>query len=274
MRVNILRTLAGLVEAVVRAYIPPGDRQNFAGAGPLARARPRMHARAPLFMDTVLLTSGYPSGTLAELRRHWNVIDIRSQEGALDHLRRKSAVLSAAVIGNAFPDGFVGGDLGAEEMLARLLERDRSLPIIISTRNRDPRMIVQLVRQGAFDYVIEPSDRTDPEEVFAYTQNLVLALRRAVHLRAVLRENEQLRRRDSADVAAPPQPWAEAPIPAPGGRLNYRQTMRQCERQLIARALRQSHNNITRAAEMLGLKRTTLRYRIRQLDLRRNVRGH
>lgn len=219
-------------------------------------------------MDTVLLTSGYPSATVSELKRHWKIIDIRHQGRALERLPELKETFSAAVIGNASID--IQADVGANEMLEALLARDPAMPIIISTRNRDPRVIVKLVRNGAFDYVIEVNDRTDTEEVFAYTQNLVLALKRAVHLRTVLRENEQLRR-DSGTGAPVPIGAIEQQlvIPArPGARgLNWRETMLQCERQLVSKALRQTQGNITRAADLLGIKRTRLRYRIRQLGL-------
>jgi len=219
-------------------------------------------------MDTVLLTSGYPSATVAELRRHWKIIDIRHQGRALDRLHEIKEPLSAAVIGNASLD--IQADVGANEMLAALLQVDPAMPIIISTRNRDPRVIVNLVRNGAFDYVIEVADRTDPEEVFAYTQNLVLALKRAVHLRTILRENEQLRR-DSGVTAQVSLSAIEQQLPFPARpgvqRLNWRETMLQCERQLVSKALRQTNGNITRAASLLGIKRTRLRYRIRQLGL-------
>jgi DNA-binding NtrC family response regulator len=219
-------------------------------------------------MDSVLITSGYPSATVSELKRHWKIIDIRNQSQALQRLPELKETISAAVIGNASYEN--KPVVGANEMLEALLARDPDLPIIISTHNRDPRVIVNLVRKGAFDYVIEVADRTDIEAIFAYTQNLVLALKRAVHLRTLLRENEQLRRDARTGVPisieAIEQPFTLPSRPGLRG-LNWRETMLHCERQLVGKALRQTNGNITRAASLLGIKRTRLRYRIRQLGL-------
>jgi len=47
--------------------------------------------------------------------------------------------------------------------------------------------------------------------------------------------------------------------------LNIEQTVGWIERQIIEEALRKAHGNKTVAAEMLGLKRTTLSAKLRSL---------
>jgi transcriptional regulator with GAF, ATPase, and Fis domain len=58
-----------------------------------------------------------------------------------------------------------------------------------------------------------------------------------------------------------PAPIREQPAPATG--LDFDQTVGRLERQLIEDALRQTHGNKTAAAELLGLKRTTLSAKLR-----------
>lgn len=60
-----------------------------------------------------------------------------------------------------------------------------------------------------------------------------------------------------------PGPVRETPHPATG--LDFEQTVSRLERQLLEDALRQTHGNKTAAAELLGLKRTTLTAKLRAL---------
>lgn len=142
-------------------------------------------------METILLTSGYPPASIAEVRKHWHVIEIRSQREAWEYLRTSVELPAAITIGYAqsAPDS----EMAAREMLGEVLKLDPNMPVIISTSSQATPLIVDLVKRGAFDYVIEPVDRDDPEAVAQYTQALVLSLTRAVRWRAVVRENQQLR---------------------------------------------------------------------------------
>jgi DNA-binding NtrC family response regulator len=54
-------------------------------------------------------------------------------------------------------------------------------------------------------------------------------------------------------------------IAVSGNGLNFEQTVGRIERQIIEEALRKAHGNKTAAAEMLGLKRTTLSAKLRSL---------
>ncbi len=60
-----------------------------------------------------------------------------------------------------------------------------------------------------------------------------------------------------------PGPVREAPSPETG--LDFEQTVSHLERQLLEDALRQTHGNKSAAAELLGLKRTTLTAKLRAL---------
>jgi DNA-binding NtrC family response regulator len=160
-------------------------------------------------MDRILATSGYPDQTLAELRRHWDVIDIRSQRAALEYLQSVPDLPTAAAIGLAQPDAEMDGEPSARVMIQEILRIDPTLPVIISTGARDPKTIVDLVKLGAFDYVVEP------------------------------------RGKDRHDEPA----------------------MRDYESRLINAALARAKWRLTEAAALLGMKRTTLHYRIKHLGL-------
>jgi DNA-binding NtrC family response regulator len=73
----------------------------------------------------------------------------------------------------------------------------------------------------------------------------------------------------AADFGAPvqarslPAALRETPHPATG--LDFEQTVSRLERQLLEDALRQTNGNKTAAAELLGLKRTTLTAKLRAL---------
>ena len=157
-------------------------------------------------METVLVSSGYRSHTLVALRQHWDVVDIPSHEDALAHLTAAQELPAAVAIGYVtWPEAGVelewdspassARNLPAHVMLQRVLELDRDLPVVISTGESRPGAIVEFVKRGAFDYVIEPRDDPRHEVLEQYTQDLVLALRRAVQWRVTLLENRRLKER-------------------------------------------------------------------------------
>lgn len=92
--------------------------------------------------------------------------------------------------------GHVRDDIptGAREALAEILTCDANLPVIISTKVGNPERIVDLVKNGAFDYVLEPKDPASPEELALYAERFEHALRKAVHWRSIFKENRKLRR--------------------------------------------------------------------------------
>lgn len=63
-------------------------------------------------------------------------------------------------------------------------------------------------------------------------------------------------------------PWS---IPLPDAGIDFEATVAETERDLIRRALDRTSGNRRRAAELLGLKRTTLIEKIKRLDLRDTV---
>ncbi|MCF7855297.1 MAG: sigma-54 dependent transcriptional regulator, partial [Candidatus Pacebacteria bacterium] len=97
-----------------------------------------------------------------------------------------------------------GDDLNAWDMLREVQTVLPGVPVLISTHEASPKVIVDLVKRGAFDYVLEPDSPRVPEAVERYVQELVLALSRAVEWRTVVQENERLKqdlvRKDFPDV--------------------------------------------------------------------------
>ena len=135
------------------------------------------------------MTSGFRPETLASARRQWQVIDIACQREALSHLRGMEEPPHALCIGRTRRSG---DDLDAWEMLKILRQEAPGIPVVISTGQSSPKVIVDLMRQGAFDYIVEAQDDA-PESVARYTEDLVFALQRAVAWRRVVLENRQLR---------------------------------------------------------------------------------
>jgi len=143
-------------------------------------------------VQSILISSGYPQHTLNALRKHFNVIDIVSQRQALAYMRAATDKPVAMSIGYAseLPSRT---DLNAREMLQEILKFDPDMPVIISTGTGEPAYIVELVKRGAFDYVVEPHDRSEEQSVAVYTQKLLHALTQAVRWRQVNDENRQLK---------------------------------------------------------------------------------
>jgi transcriptional regulator with GAF, ATPase, and Fis domain len=67
-------------------------------------------------------------------------------------------------------------------------------------------------------------------------------------------------------VVPRPAPSAALGVPVPDTGLDFTQTVGQIERQILEEALRKSGGNKTAAADMLGLKRTTLSAKLRTLS--------
>ena len=148
-------------------------------------------------MDTILVSSGYRDATLERLRQHWHVIDIPDHAEALAHLRQCAQLPMAVAIGfgsdPAAPDGR-GPRFPAQHLLPQILALDPDLPVIISTRRSQPAAIVDLIKRGAFDYVVEAPRDDDGQDLARYTQDLVHALSRAAQWRRTILENRRLKR--------------------------------------------------------------------------------
>jgi DNA-binding NtrC family response regulator len=150
-------------------------------------------------MDLVLMSSGFVAPALDAVRRTWRVIDIESQREALAYLRGMAELPAAVCIGRALD---IGDDLDAWQMLAAVQAEAPGVPVLISTRQPAPKVIVDLVKHGAFDYVLEPQSKDNPEDVARYVEDLIFALSRAVRWRQMVRENTQLKQ-DLALQSAP-----------------------------------------------------------------------
>ncbi|HOG51522.1 MAG TPA: sigma-54 dependent transcriptional regulator [Lentisphaeria bacterium] len=143
-------------------------------------------------IETVLLSSGFIPATLAAVQQRWQVIDIPRQREAAKHLRGMAEPPLAVCIGLVDPQSR-GDDLDVWEMLREVQGAAPGVPVLISTGVNSPKHIVELVKAGAFDYVLEPQRRDDPVEIDRYTEDLLLALRRAVEWRRLSMENISLK---------------------------------------------------------------------------------
>lgn len=158
-------------------------------------------------MQTVLLSSGYHPETLARLRERWNVVDIPEPGEALEYLERCREYPLAVAIGFVQrvdgQDAVLHETLPAPVMLSKILELDSDLPVVVSASEAHARAIVNIVQQGAFGYVVEPSDEADPEAWERHTSELALALSRATRWRRTILENRRLKRAMQAEAARP-----------------------------------------------------------------------
>ncbi|OGV66592.1 MAG: hypothetical protein A3K19_23810 [Lentisphaerae bacterium RIFOXYB12_FULL_65_16] len=142
-------------------------------------------------METVLLTSGYPAAAVAAVRERWHVVEIPAQREALEVLKSMLEPPAAVAVGyTSHP-----GDLDARGMLQEIRVFNPDIPVIISTGRDAAAEIVDLVKRGAFDYVIEPkpASRGNPSELSRYGNALVFALSKAVQWHVTLRDNRRLR---------------------------------------------------------------------------------
>lgn len=149
-------------------------------------------------METILLSSGYQEQTLTTLHKRWNALDIPQHTEALDYLRNCRKLPEAVVIGyvprvDDNEGTFEDGGLPAPAMLNQVLEIDPDLPVIVSAGEPHARAIVNLVKLGAYSYVVEPIDRSDDEQMERYTRELELTLSRAVQWRKIILENRRLK---------------------------------------------------------------------------------
>ena len=154
-------------------------------------------------MDTILVTSGHSQAVLEALQEHWHVVDIPNQNEGLDYLLHCSQLPVAVVVGYVPPHAKIPPAawdevelevVPAHKILPQILQIDSDLPVIISTHEKNPAAVVELMRRGAFDYVLEPDlDQPGDSEDQRYQQELILALTQAVKWRKTLLENRRLR---------------------------------------------------------------------------------
>jgi DNA-binding NtrC family response regulator len=152
--------------------------------------------------QTILVSSGFRPETLAELRRHWHVLDIPDPHEAVAYLQTASPAPAVVVIGYAvlprsdgsLPETVDGsGPLPAHLMLRQVLKLDADMPVIVSTNQQHPAAVVKLIKHGAFDYIFEPRPPNTQAEIHRYHEELVSALRQAVRWRLTVLENRDLR---------------------------------------------------------------------------------
>lgn len=141
-----------------------------------------------------------------------------------------------------------------EALLARLLARLRLPPL----RAR-PGDIVLLARHFAPDHPIAPAALQLLEQ-YGWPGNLA-------ELRSVLERASQLVGEGAIEVTHLPARLREQAAPAPDQLPATGVNLEQLEQALIRQALERAHGNKSRAAELLGLTRHTLLYRIEKYGI-------
>ncbi len=154
-------------------------------------------------MDTILVSSGIIPAALAALKKQWQVIDITNQREALAYLQQCTAKPLAVSVGYASLTGAPRDDLSAQAMLQAIQKLDPTLPVIISTGTSNVPVVVDLIKRGAFDYVIEPGKDISAANIERYTQELLLAFTRATQMRLLMLENAALRSSQSTGSDTP-----------------------------------------------------------------------
>jgi DNA-binding NtrC family response regulator len=148
------------------------------------------------------------------------------------------------------PVGAAGGR-GGLELLRRLRALDPELPVLVLCAGASLQTAVQMVKDGASDYLAEPWDDA----------KLLAGTRTLLRLRELQVENDRLkaeRRRAREAIAAPFGPDAAS---APQARGDAR------ERRRLEQALREAGGMVSKAAARLGLSRQALYRRMNRVGI-------
>jgi DNA-binding NtrC family response regulator len=150
-----------------------------------------------------------------------------------------------------FPPVGAGGGRGGLDLFRRLRALDAELPILVLCAGTSLPAAVQMVKEGASDYLAAPWDDT----------KLLAATRTLLRLRELQVENarlkaEQVRAREAvADPFGPDAAWP------PLARGDAR------ERRRLEQALRDAGGVVSKAASRLGLSRQALYRRMARLGI-------
>ena len=98
--------------------------------------------------------------------------------------------------------------VSGEELLQKITADYPDLPVIIITGADDVETAVRCMRQGAFDYIVKPVEKS----------RLVSSVRRAVELRELHRENQSLKARVLSDRLNRPEVFSAIVTVSPGMR--------------------------------------------------------
>ena len=98
--------------------------------------------------------------------------------------------------------------VSGEELLQQITADYPDLPVIIITGADDVETAVRCMRQGAFDYIVKPVEKS----------RLVSSVRRAVELRELHRENQSLKARVLSDRLNRPEVFSDIVTVSPGMR--------------------------------------------------------
>lgn len=127
--------------------------------------------------ERVLLIGGFQEDFYAPLRETaWHVEEIVDGREALEHAARREY---GVVVCSLRMEGAWGMDV-----LDAILKADPRTPVIMSTHEQSPKIVVEAMQRGAFDYVIEP---------YADIPYVLRVIERAVRRRGALRQGRVLR---------------------------------------------------------------------------------
>jgi len=141
------------------------------------------------------------------------------------------------------------------DLLERLRERDRTLPVLVLTGHATIEDAVAAVRAGAIDVLAKP---VEPDVV-------VERVRRAVERGRIERERRARIVADGGSIGAGHPDVVVAPA---ADDLDLKRRVRALERDLFREALRRSGGKKCRAARLLGIDASNWAYHAKRLDLK------
>jgi two-component system nitrogen regulation response regulator NtrX len=141
--------------------------------------------------------------------------------------------------------------MGGLETLGRIREAFPLLPVVMISGNGTIDMAVRAVKEGAFDFIEKP----------VFPEKLLIVLSRALEQRDLRVENLELKERDDRRH----RKVADSPAPFDIG--DFRQATLAFEKGYLERKLRENDFNVSRTAERLGLDRTSIHRKMKQLGI-------
>jgi len=254
---------AALPEPLLEAELFGHVRGAFTGALQQRVGRFELAHRSTLFLDEI---GDLPPDTQTKLLRFLQERELQ-RVGSSDTIRVDVRLIAATNVDLAerVRQGRFREDLYYRLNVVALAApplRERSDDIALLAQH----FVEKICRQEQI-----PVRRLSPEALaklrsFPWPGN-VRQLENAVETAVVLSEaGEWLGPADfGLPVATRPMPAATLGVPLPEAGLDFEQTVGQIERQILEEALRKTGGNKTAAADMLGLKRTTLSAKLRTL---------
>jgi DNA-binding NtrC family response regulator len=142
-------------------------------------------------------------------------------------------------------------------VLRHIKEKSPDTIVILMTAYSSVPNAVEAMKLGAFHYINKPFD---VEEIVLLAEKALETTRNTIE-RAMLLTTHEWIEPDDLQLSRPSKVTARFQLPSEG--IN----MEEVERQLLEQALERSHGNQSQAAQLLGLNRDQVRYRIEKFGL-------